>query len=128
MDDAVLQTVWQQRQRRDRIIPLAKPLGQLMNNTLAKRVRQLSSLVAVWDEVIPASIREHTALETFHQGTLTVMVDSASHRFNLRTLLSGGLLREIQARCPQPINRVRLVPGQFYTLDAETGARRYAFS
>ncbi len=128
MDDAVLQTVWQQRQRRDRTIPLAKPLGQLMNNTLAKRVRQLSSLAAVWDEVIPASLREHTALETFHNGTLTVMVDSASHRFNLRTLLSGGLLREIQARCPQPINKIRLVPGQFYTIDAETGARRYAFS
>ena len=128
MDDAVLQTVWQQRQRRDRITPLAKPLGQLMNNTLAKRVRQFSSLAAVWDEVIPASIRDHTALETFHHGTLTVIVDSASHRFNLRTLLSGGLLREIQARCPQPINKVRLVPGQFYTLDVETGARRYAFS
>lgn len=141
MDDAVLQTLWQQRQRPERIIPLAQPLGQLMNKKLAKRVRQLGSLATVWDEVIPEPIREHTALESFHRGTLTVVVDSASHRFNLRTLLSGGLLREIQARCPRPINKVRLVPGQFeapnpkrrvcgslYALDAETGARRYAFS
>jgi len=128
MDDAVLHTVWQQRQRRDRLTPLAMPLGQLMSKTLAKRARQLGSLAALWDEVIPDSIREHTALEGFHRGTLTVMVDSASHRFNLRTLLSGGLLKEIQARCPQAINKVRLVPGQFYTVDAETGARLYAFS
>ncbi len=128
MDDAVLYTLWQQRQKPDRTIPLSLPLGQLMNKTLAKRVRQLGSLATVWDEVIPASIREHTALEGLSRGTLTVMVDSASHRFNLRTLLSGGLLKDIQARCPQAINKVRLVPGQFYTIDAETGARRYAFS
>jgi len=128
MDDAVLQTVWQQRQRPDHIIPLAQPLGLLMNKTLAKRVRQLGALATVWDEVIPASIREHTALESFHNGTLTVMVDSASHRFKLRTLLSGGILREIQARCPQAINKVRYVLGQFYSVDIETGNRRYAFS
>ncbi len=128
MDDAVLHTVWQQRQRPDRTTHLSLPLAQLMNKTLAKRVRQLGALATVWDEVIPASIREHTALEGFYRGTLTVTVDSASHRFNLNTLLKGGLLKEIQARCPQAINKVRLVAGQFYTIDTETGDRRYAFS
>ncbi len=128
MDDAVLRTVWQQKIKRDRITPLSLPLGQLVNKTLAKRTRQLSSLATIWDELIPSNIREHTALESFSRGTLTVMVDSASHWFNLNTLLKGGLLKEIQARCPLAINKVRRISGQFYTLDPETGARRYAFS
>ncbi|HDZ21214.1 MAG TPA: DUF721 domain-containing protein [Phycisphaerae bacterium] len=128
MDDAQLQAIWQRRQRPLRAAPLAQPLGNLMKHTLGKRARQLGKLSEVWDELIPPELRDHTALEGFYRGVLTVMVDSAAHRFNLQTLLTGGLLKEIRARCPEAINKIRLVPGQFYTVDAETGSRRYGFS
>ena len=124
MDDAQLQTVWQQRQLKDRVSLLAEPLAKLMKHRLAKRVRQLSQLAAAWDEVIPAQIAEHTALESFNRGVLTVMVDSASHRFQLEMLLAGGLKKEIQTRFSGALNKVRLVPGQFYAVDL-TGAARY---
>jgi len=123
MDDAQLQTVWQQRQFRDAIVPLGDPLATLMNRRLSKRVRQLGQLAMIWDQALPEEIREHTALESFSRGVLTVMVDSAAHRFQLRTLLDGGLLGDLQERFPGALNKVRLVPGQFYSIDASGSAR-----
>ena len=128
MDDAQLRTVWQQRQFKDSAAPLGQSLAFLMKHILEKRVRQLGRLAEIWDECMPQAIRDHTALESFRDGTLTVMVDSAAHRFQLQTLLEGGLLKELRSRCPQAINKVRLVPGQFYSTDLETGERRYGWN
>ena len=94
MDDAQLQTIWQQRQRPLRATALAAPLGMLMKRTLGKRVKQLGALSEAWDELLPEGLQDHTAMETFARGVLTVMVDSAAHRFQLQTLLEGGLLKE----------------------------------
>lgn len=127
MDDAQLRTIWQQRQYSSRIAFLSEPLGVLMKQKLAKRVKQLSQLSGVWDEVVPHPIQDHTALESFNHGVLTVLVDSASHRFHLQTLLTGGLMKEIQLRFVGALNKIRLIPGQFYSIDLETGQKRYEF-
>jgi len=126
MDDLQLQSLWRRRQFSDRVVPLSQPLGRLMKNTLARRVRQLSALVAAWDELIPQSIGEHTAMEGFSRGVLTVKVDSAAHRFQLRMLLDGGLMKELQARAGGALNKVRLLPGRFYAVDL-AGTPRYEF-
>jgi hypothetical protein len=128
MEDAQLRTVWQQRQIDDHIAHVSQPLAILTKHVLAKRFRQLRDLAAIWDELIPEPIAEHTALESFShsRGVLTVVVDSAAHRFQLRTLLDGGILREIQARFGGSLNKVRLVPGQFYSVDL-AGRPRYEF-
>ena len=126
MDDAQLRTVWQQRQFADPIAPLGEPLAFFMKHQLARRVKQLSRLAEIWDEIIPDSIAEHTALEGFHRGTLTVIVDSASHRFQLQTLLLGGLLKELQSRFSGALNKVRLEPGQFQSIDL-AGTPRYLY-
>jgi len=126
MDDAQLRTVWQQRQFNDRTAPLAQPLGMLMKHTLGKRVRQVGKMAEIWDEVVPDEILEHTALESLNRGVLTVMVDSSSHRYQLQTLLLAGLQKEIQNRFPGSLNKIRLVPGQFASVDL-VGAKRYDF-
>ena len=126
MDDAQLKTVWQQRQFPPSAPLLGVPLALLMKRKLAKRVKQLSKLADIWDEVLPQSIREHTALEGFKDGVLTVIVDSAPHRFQLQTLLNAGLMSQIQELLPLALNKIRLVPGQFYAIDI-SGAPRYQF-
>ena len=126
MDDAQLRTVWRNGQLKSRAAHVGEPLAVFMQHTLAKRVKQLARLAEIWDEVIPAPIREHTALESFRRGTLTVVVDSAAHRFQLKTLLPGGLLTELRRRFSGALNRVRLVPGQFSSVDL-AGHRRYEF-
>ena len=124
MDDAQLRTVWQQRQFSDRAVPLAHPLAILMKHTLGKKVRQIGRLAEAWDEVIPQPLADHTALESLRAGTLTVIVDSAPHRFQLRQLLDGGLLAELRSRFSGALNKVRLVPGNLCEMD-EAGNRRY---
>ncbi len=124
MDDAQLRTVWQQRQLREPAVPLGLPLAYLMKHTLGRRVRQVGRLAEIWEEVIPAPLAEHTALEGFRSGTLTVLVDSAPHRFQLRQLLDGGLLDELRRRFSGALNKVRLVPGQLGQLD-DAGNPRY---
>ncbi len=125
MDDAQLRTIWQQKRPYDTTAALAGPLSILMKHKLAKRVKQLGQLGAIWDEVIPDQLREHTALESFNRGTLTVMVDSASHRFQIQSVLNNGLTAEIRTRFSGALNRIKLIPGQFYSIDVETGAKRY---
>lgn len=126
MEDATLRTVWQQRQFDDRIAPLGQPLAFMMKHVLAKRVRQLGKLAEIWDSVIPEGISEHTALESFNRGVLTVMVDSASHRYKLQRLLTGGLMKIIRTRFAGALNKIRVIPGQFYSVDL-AGSNRYEF-
>jgi predicted nucleic acid-binding Zn ribbon protein len=126
MDDALLQTVWQQRRPGKRAAHVSQPIQMLMKYRLARRVRALSRMAEVWDEVVPADVRDHTALERLERGTLTVMVDSAAHRFRLQMLLNGGLLKEIRQRFSGALNKVRLVPGQFCAVDL-AGESRYEF-
>lgn len=126
MDDAQLYTIWQQRQRDDGVARLAHPLTMLMKHTLGKRVRQLHELAEIWDAMIPEAIAEHTALESFRRSVLTVMVDSAPHRFQLQTLLQGGLTEVLRQRFGGALRKVRLVPGQFAAVDVG-GRPRYEF-
>jgi len=112
MDEAQLRQVWQNRQRRDRTSALSEPLGRLMTRRLGRRVRQVGQIVGVWDACIPQVIRDHAGVVGYARGTLTVAVDSAPHRYQLRMLLDGGLLEILRDRfVAGPINRVRLVPG-----------------
>ena len=124
MDDAQLRTVWEQRQLPSRLCHLSEPLTLLMKHSLSKKVRQLGQLAEIWDEVVPEEIAEHTALESFSREVMTVMVDSAAHRFQLQTLLRGGLMKIIQKQFSGAIQKIRLIPGQFYSIDL-TGAPRY---
>ncbi len=126
MDDTKLQTIWQQRQFKDRAAPIGQPLTMLMKHVLAKRVRQLSKLAEIWDDCIPGNICDHTALDSFNSGVLTVLVDSAAHRYQLQTLLTGGLMKEIRHRFSGTLNKIRLIPGQFYSIDLN-GTARYEF-
>lgn len=126
MDDAQLRTIWHQRQFRGRAVHLSQALSVLMKRNLGKRVNQLGKLARIWDEVLPESISEHTALESFNNGVLTVLVDSASRRFELQMLLAGGLTKEIQDRFGGALNKIRVVPGQFRWVDP-AGGTRYAF-
>ena len=126
MDDAQLQTVWRNRQANWHCDPIARPLAMFMKHTLGRRVKQVGKLVGAWQEVIPAELAEHTCLESFQRGVLTVLVDTAAHRFQLQNLLNAGLIKDLQKRFGGPLNRVKLVPGQFYSLD-DNDQRRFAF-
>ena len=97
MDDAQLRTVWHQRQFKHRTVHLSQPLSLLMRHSIGKRVSQLGKLARIWDEVLPESISEHTALESFNCGVLRVLVDSATRRFRDQCIVVGR--RAVYGRC-----------------------------
>jgi hypothetical protein len=111
MNDDQLKTIWQQRQFRDRTVALAGPMTILVERELARRVKQVGQIATVWDDILPAELAQHTSLESFNRGVLVVKVDSAPHKFQLQTMLGGGLLAELRKRCASAINRVRLDVG-----------------
>jgi len=104
----------------DEVPLLAGAIRHLVKHRLAKRVRMIEKVSRVWDESVPESIREHTALVSFSRGTLTVAVDSAAHRYQLETLLRDGLFEAIREQFGGPLNRIRLVPGTFDALEMPT--------
>ena len=126
MEDAQLQTIWQQRQFQNRFAHLSEPVGLLMKHNLGKKVHQLADLAKIWDEIIPLELAKHTAVDKFSRGVLTVIVDSSPHRFQLQTLINGGLKKMVQEKFGGAINRIKLVPGQFYSVDIN-GTQRYEF-
>ena len=101
----------------DEVPLLAGAIRFLVKRRLAKRVKMIGKISQIWDETVPGSIREHTALVSFIRGTLTVAVDSAAHRYQLETLLRDGLFEIIRERFGGPLNRIRLVPGVFDALE-----------
>jgi len=101
----------------DEVPLLAGAIRFLVKRRLAKRVKMIGEISQIWDETVPAPIREHTALVSFNRGTLTVAVDSAAHRYQLETLLRDGLFEIIRERFGGPLNRIRVVPGVFDALE-----------
>lgn len=117
MDDSQLRQAWANRQGRESIFPLAQALEHLVHKKLARQVKKVGQLSAVLDEVLPGFILEHAALVSYNRGSVTLAVDSAPYRYQLDLLLKNGLLAAIRERFAGPINRVRVVPGNFDSLE-----------
>ncbi len=79
------------------------------------RQGKLATLAAAWETLIPEFLAEHCALETFTKGTLTVIVDSSSHLYELRQLLLCGLQSQlILAAKSAHLRKITLKPGRWY--------------
>lgn len=89
-----------------------------------KRQPALVALAALCQQLIPELFHPHFAIESFHRGTLTLLLDSAPHLYELRQLLLAGLERQLLvAGAPHGLRRIQLKRGRWY--DPETGAPRF---
>lgn len=81
----------------------ATPLGEAMlhffHGQVARRQTKLAILADVWCRLVPESLQERCALESFQRGRLTVVVESAPHLYQLRQLLLAGLESQLLAAC-----------------------------
>jgi len=66
---------------------------------VAKRQTKLAKLAESWVELVPSTLCDHCALESLSRGTLTVIVDSSSHLYELKQLLLAGLQAQILIAC-----------------------------
>lgn len=89
-----------------------------------KRQPKLEAVSRSWQQLVPELFHPHTCLETFSAGTLTVLVDSASHLYELRQLLLAGLEKQIVIACKSAgLRKIALKRGTWY--DLKTHAPRF---
>lgn len=64
-----------------------------------KRQSKLATLADVWCRLVPEPLLARCALESFHRGRLTVIIDSAPHLFQLRQVLLAGVEAQLLHAC-----------------------------
>lgn len=64
-----------------------------------KRQGRFGRIAEVWAQLVPSTLLPHTCLESFHAGTLKVLVDSSPHLYELKTVLLAGLEQQILLAC-----------------------------
>lgn len=86
-----------------------------------KRQTKLVKIAGAWGTLVPEMLSEHCSLEALSRGTLTVIVDSSAHLYELKQLLLAGLEKQLLLACKSAgLKKVVLKPGRWYEGD---GAR-----
>lgn len=99
-DLAAFHRVAHHRQVRHATPPtLAADLVGFFKQHVEKRQSKFGRIADVWAQLIPSTLLPHTCLESFHAGTLRVLVDSSSHLYELKTVLLAGLQQQILLAC-----------------------------
>ena len=102
---------------------LGADVVQFFKQSVDKRQRKFGKIAQCWTQLVPEKVAEHCALESLHRGSLTVIVDSASHLYELKQMLLEGLENQLKRACPSAnLRKVMLKPGRWYEGD-EAAAR-----
>lgn len=89
-----------------------------------KRQPKMEGVSRAWQQLVPAMFHAHTCLEGFSKGTLTVLVDSQGHLYELKQLMLAGLEKQLSVACKTAgLKKVTLKRGNWY--DPDTGAPRF---
>lgn len=107
------------KQPRRRETPmLGGDLVSFFKQHVQKRQGKFERIAEVWSQLIPSTLLPHTCLESFHAGTLKVLVDSSSHLYELKTVLLAGLERQILlAAGPAGLRKISPKLGRWYEGD-----------
>ena len=93
-----------------------------------KRRTKFGKIGECWARLIPDTLNQHCALETFSRGTLTVLVDSSSHLYELKQLLLAGMQQQLLLACKSAgLRKITLKPGRWYG-EGEEGSRKLHFT
>ena len=108
-----------------------EPLGPQMVSFFKqaeKRRTKFGKIGECWAKLIPETLNDHCALETYSRGTLTVLVDSSAHLYELKQLLLAGLQQQLLLACKSAgLRKIALKPGRWYG-DGEEGGRKLDFT
>jgi hypothetical protein len=99
--------------------PAVEKLGGEMVNffkhSVEKRHARLGKIADAWQAHVEEGLCEHCALESLYRGTLTVVVDSSAHLYQLKQLLLSGVEKKLVLACKSAgLRKVALKPGRWY--------------
>ncbi len=97
-------------------MPMLGPeMVSFFKKSVEKRHTRLGAIGECWGQLIPDTLLEHCALESLNRGTLTVLVDSAPHLYELKQLLLAGLEKQVLLVCRgSGLRKLTLKQGRWY--------------
>jgi hypothetical protein len=102
---------------------LGPELVGFFKQSVVKRQAKLCQIAGHWAGLVPATLDAHCALESLNRGTLTVIVDSSSHLYELKQLLLAGLQDQLLLACKASgLRKITLKPGRWYA-DGDAGRK-----
>jgi hypothetical protein len=105
---------------------LGADMVEFFKRSVQKRQTKFSKIGECWAALVPETFCDHTSLESFSKGTLSVLVDSASHLYELKQLLLAGLERQLLHACKSAgLRKITLKRGKWY--DGEGAQRKIRF-
>jgi hypothetical protein len=105
---------------------LGQELISFFKQSVEKRQTKLGRIASAWGQLVPESLTDHCALEGFHRGTLTVIVDSSPHLYELKQLLLAGIQQQLLIACKSAgLSKIALKHGKWYdaAIDGERKPR-----
>lgn len=106
--------------------PLGPELIGFFKQSVAKRQTKLVKIAECWSVLVPETLNDHCALESLNRGTLTVLVDSSSHLYEIKQLLLAGLQDQLLIACKSTgLRKISLKPGRWYDPESEKRAPRF---
>jgi hypothetical protein len=94
---------------------LGPDLLAFFKQSVEKRHAKFGKIADAWVKLVPQTLAEHCALESFARGTLGVVVDSSSHLYELKQLLLAGLERQLLLACGSAgLKKIALKRGSWY--------------
>lgn len=99
---------------------LGPELIQFFKQSVEKRKGKFAKIADVWNRLIPPAMLNHCALESFTRGSLTVVVDSSPHLYEMKQLLLSGLQKQLLIACKSTgLKKINLKLGRWYESDGD---------
>ena len=106
---------------------LGPEMVSFFQHSVQKRQTKLSKIGECFGQIVPEAIADHCSLESLNRGTLTVLVDSASHLYELKQLLLAGIQQQLLLACKSAgLKKITLKPGRWYD-EKESAGRKPRF-
>ncbi|HEX2972785.1 MAG TPA: DciA family protein [Tepidisphaeraceae bacterium] len=94
---------------------MGKEIVSFFKQSVEKRQTKLGKIADAWTCLVPPLLLDHCALESLNRGTLTVLVDSSAHLYDLKQLLLAGLEKQLLLACKSAgLRKITLKPGRWY--------------
>lgn len=110
------------------VAALGPEMVAFFQQSVQKRQTKLAKIGECFGRLVPETLCDHCSLESLNRGNLTVLVDSASHLYELKQLLLAGLQQQLMVACKSAgLRKIVLKPGRWYD-ESQESARRLRFN
>src|SRR5688572_16795604 len=127
--DPELQRLARVKQHVRKEVPeLGPEMLTFFKKNVQRRQTKFAPIAECWSQLVPDFLLEHTALESFTRGQLTVLVDSSSHLYELNQLLLAGLRKQLLVACKAAgLRKIVLKPGRWYDTGEDAADHKLKF-